>query len=98
MSIFAGSYRKTSTILLKTDFSGLLRISYVRRQGFLEAGCNGTRSAPSALHFVQRFCNRRYRATQVSLWSGINQPHPFWAGSDNTLDLSVIEPQNFLSI
>ena len=26
--------------------------SQIRRQSFLEAGCNGTRSAPSALHFV----------------------------------------------
>ena len=26
----------------------------IRRQGFLEAGCDGTRSSPSALHFVPR--------------------------------------------
>ena len=33
------------------------------------AGCEGTRSAPAALHFVQRYSNRRYRTTAHKPWA-----------------------------
>ena len=52
MSIFIGCDRKTSIIGKNWFFR--IREYQIRRQSFLEASCDGTRSAPSALHFVPR--------------------------------------------
>ena len=44
---------KKTSIIRKTKFFPNSEYQ-IRRQGFLEAGCDGTRSAPSALHSVPR--------------------------------------------
>ena len=53
----------------------------IRRQGFLEAGCDGTRSEPSALHFVPRCLqstlSRRPRLALIGP-KKINTLHPFF--------------------
>ena len=54
MSIFIGRERKTSIIVIKKTFYPDYREYQIRRQDFLETGWDGTRSAPSALHFVPR--------------------------------------------
>ena len=51
MSMFDGRNRKTS--IRKTPFPDYREYKRLQ-QGFLEAGCDETRSAPSALHFVPR--------------------------------------------
>ena len=62
----------------------------IRWQGFLEAGCDGTRSTPSALHFVTH-CLQPALLHSPKLRFGpekINKLYHFSAaGRNNTLEL-----------
>ena len=61
----------------------------IRRQGFLKAGCDGTRSAPSTLHFVPH-CLQSALSRITNLCFGqeklINSTLSA-AGDNNTLEL-----------
>ena len=61
----------------------------ISRQGFLEAGCDGTRSAPSALHFLPR-CLQSALSRRPKLRFGLEiliNATLFAAGVNNTLEL-----------
>ena len=63
-----------------------------RRQGFFVAGCNGTRSAPSALHFVCRWLQSAL-SRRLNLCLGpkklINSTL-FVAGNSNTIEIKYL--------
>ena len=88
MSILVGSGWKPLIILKKQVFMGDQEY-HIRREGLLEAGCDGTRSGPLALHFIPRCLesallrNPKFRFGPEKL---INYTL-FAAGGNNTLEL-----------
>ena len=91
MSIFIGHDQKTSIIRMNKIFPGLSRISDTAER-YLEAGCDGTRSAPLELHFVPH-CLQSAPSCPLKLRFGpkklINSTN-FVAGDNNTLALILI--------
>ena len=85
---FIGRDLRTSIIREKKYFPDYGKYQ-IRWQGFLEAGCYWTRSAPSALHFVQR-CLQSALSRRPKLCFGpeklINST-VFAARGNNTLEL-----------
>ena len=88
MSIFIVSDQKTS-IIHKKKKNPDNREYQIRRQGFLEAGCEGTLSASSVLPFVPRCLQSALSAAQSFALVRENLIYStlFVAGGNNTLEL-----------